>query len=341
MTKANWKWALLATVIVLSSCGKNGKQQTKAPIRVKVETVRSMDAREGQSYVGMVEEREATAVSFTSMGTVRRVYVSEGQIVQRGQLLAEMDDTQAKNMLTSAEAMMNQANDAYQRYGMLHENGSLPEVKWVEIESKVAQAKSQLAMAQKNINDCRLTAPVSGVVGRKMISAGETAVPSQTVVTILDINTVKVKVSMPENEMGSIHENTPSIIQVEAANKELIGGRIEKGVQADPLTHTYDIRIHVENKERSLLPGMVANVTFQGKEHGASPLTLPVTSVQRMTDGSLFVWTVDKAKAAHRTTIQVGTTIGNRITVRSGLEPDQQVVVEGYQKLSEGTNVIY
>ena len=341
MTKVNWKWALLATVIVLSSFGKNGKQQTKAPIRVKVETVRSMDAREGQSYVGMVEEREATAVSFTSMGTVRRVYVSEGQIVQRGQLLAEMDDTQAKNMLTSAEAMMNQANDAYQRYGMLHENGSLPEVKWVEIESKVAQAKSQLAMAQKNINDCRPTAPVSGVIGRKMISAGETAVPSQAVVTILDINTVKVKVSMPENEMGSIHENTPSIIQVEAANKELIGGRIEKGVQADPLTHTYDIRIHVENKERSLLPGMVANVTFQGKEHGTSLLTLPVTSVQRMTDGSLFVWTVDKAKAAHRTTIQVGTTIGNRITVRSGLEPDQQVVVEGYQKLSEGTNVIY
>ena len=341
MTKANWKWALLATVIVLSSCGKSGKQQTKAPIRVKVETVRSMDAREGQSYVGMVEEREATAVSFTSMGTVRRVYVSEGQIVQRGQLLAEMDDTQAKNMLTSAEAMMNQANDAYQRYGMLHENGSLPEVKWVEIESKVAQAKSQLAMAQKNINDCRLTAPVSGVIGRKMISAGETAVPSQAVVTILDINTVKVKVSMPENEMGSIHENTPSIIQVEAANKELIGGRIEKGVQADPLTHTYDIRIHVENKERSLLPGMVANVTFQGKEHGTSLLTLPVTSVQRMTDGSLFVWTVDKAKAAHRTTVQVGTTIGNRIMVRSGLEPDQQVVVEGYQKLSEGTNVIY
>ena len=74
MTKANWKWALLATVIVLSSCGKSGKQQTKAPIRVKVETVRSMDAREGQSYVGMVEEREATAVSFTSMGTVRRVF---------------------------------------------------------------------------------------------------------------------------------------------------------------------------------------------------------------------------------------------------------------------------
>jgi membrane fusion protein (multidrug efflux system) len=60
-----------------------------------------------------------------------------------------------------------------------------------------------------------------------------------------------------------------------------------------------------------------------------------------MTDGSHFVWTVDNAKAAHRTIVQVGTTIGNRIIVTKGLEPNQQVVVEGYQKLSEGTNVIF
>lgn len=339
--KGKMKWMLIAALVILCSCGNKGRQKTKAPIRVKIETVRTMDVHEGQSYVGMVEEREATAVSFTSMGTVRRVYVSEGQMVQRGQLIADMDDTQARNMFASAEAMMNQANDAYKRYGMLHDNGSLPEVKWVEIESKVAQAKSQLAMAQKNINDCRITAPVSGIIGKKYLNAGETALPSQAVVSILDISNIKVKVSMPENEMNSISENTSSIIKVEAADKEVTGGHIEKGVKADPLTHTYDIRINVDNKDRVLLPGMVANVTFQGRSANTDLLTLPITSVQRMTDGSHFVWTVDNAKAAHRTIVQVGTTIGNRIIVTKGLEPNQQVVVEGYQKLSEGTNVIF
>ena len=143
-------------------------------MRVKTQIVSPGMVDNAQTYVGIVEEREATAVSFTGMGVVKRVLVSEGQAVGRGQLLAEMDDTQARNLLSSAEASMTQANDALKRYGMLHENGSLPEVKWVEIESKVAQAKSQLEVAKKNLADCRLTAPVSGIVGQKQIGAGET-----------------------------------------------------------------------------------------------------------------------------------------------------------------------
>ena len=341
MIQINLKWTLLLSLALLCSCGKNGKQQVKDPTRVKVETVQTMDIQDGQTYVGIVEEQEATAVSFTGMGTVRRVLVSEGQFVQKGQLLAEMDDTQAQNMLVSAEASMTQANDAYKRYGMLHDNGSLPEVQWVEIESKVAQAKSQLAMAQKNVKDCRLTAPVSGVIGRKQIGAGETALPSQAVVTILNISNVKVKVSLPENDIRTINEQTPSFIKVAAANIEVHGGRIEKGVQADALTHTYDVRIRVENKDRKLLPGMIANVTFANRQETNTSLTLPVTSIQRKTDGSLFVWTVGADQTAHRTTIQIGSAKGNRMTITNGLEPNQQVVVEGYQKLSEGTKVIY
>ena len=89
---------------------------------------------------------------------------------------------------------------------MLHDNGSLPEATWVEIQSKVAQAKSQLEVARKNVNDCRLTAPVSGIVGKKLIGIGETALPSQAVVNILDISTVKVKVAVPEAEIGCINE---------------------------------------------------------------------------------------------------------------------------------------
>ena len=115
---------------------------------------------------------------------------------------------------------------------------TLPEVKWVEIQSKVAQAKSQLEVARKNLADCRLVAPVSGIIGKKLIGVGETALPSQAVVSILDISTVKVKVAVPEAEVGGINANTPTSIQVEAINGSYQGGQIEKGVQADALTHT-------------------------------------------------------------------------------------------------------
>ena len=314
----------------------------KSPTRVKTQMVMPAFSDGAQTYVGIVEEREGTAVSFTSMGVVRRVLVSEGQAVSRGQLIAEMDDTQARNLLNGAEAQMTQANDALERYKMLHDNGSLPEVQWVEIQSKVAQAKSQNEVAKKNLADCRLTAPVSGIVGKKLVGAGETAMPSQAVVTILDISSVKVKVAVPEAEISGINASTPSTISVEAAQATVKGGRIEKGVQADALTHTYDVRISVPNGDRKLLPGMVASVRFIAEgSQSISGKSLPVTAVQKAADGSLFVWTVANDSTAHRSKVSIGATHGNHVAITDGIDMGQRVVTEGYQKLSEGTKVVY
>ena len=334
----------LLTVLMICSCSEKKENKVKAPTRVNTEVVGAAAINPQQQYVGIVEEHEGTAVSFTGMGVVKRMLVNEGQAVSRGQLIAEMDDTQARNLLSGAEAQMNQANDALERFKMLHDNGSLPEVQWVEIQSKVAQAKSQYEIAKKNLADCRLTAPVSGIIGKKLVGAGETAMPSQAVVTILDINNVKVKVAVPEAEVSSITASTPTTIKVEAAKKQVSGGKIEKGVQADALTHTYEVRINVQNADRKLLPGMVASVQFGSEKVSKSDseiISLPVTAVQKRADGTLFVWTVAKDSTAHRTTVNTGQLQGNRIIVANGIENGMRVVTEGYQKLSEGSKVIY
>ena len=333
---------VLLGVMLICSCTSKQEQNAKTPTRVMTEVVSTAMNANSQTYVGIVEECEATAVSFTSMGVVKRMLVNEGQAVAKGQLIAEMDDTQARNLLSGAEAQMAQANDALERYKMLHDNGSLPEVQWVEIQSKVAQAKSQLEVARKNLADCRLVAPVGGIVGQRLVGAGETALPSQAVINILDISTVKVKVAIPEAEISSIGANTSSIIKVEAVNGSFTGGKIEKGVQADALTHTYDIRIQVTNGERKLLPGMVASVQFVAvAQQQTQQLAVPVTAVQKKADGSLFVWTVSGDSTAHRTAVTTGETTGNRIVVTTGINDGNRVVTEGYQKLSEGTKVVF
>ena len=333
---------MLLSVIMLGSCGQKQEPNVKAPTRVKTLVVSPGMVDNAQTYVGIVEEREATAVSFTGMGVVKRMLVNEGQAVGKGQLLAEMDDTQARNLLSGAEAQMTQANDALARFKMLHDNGSLPEVQWVEIQSKVAQAQSQLEVARKNVADCRLIAPVSGIIGKKLVGAGETALPSQAVVSILDISAVKVKVAVPEAEIGGISVTTPTSIKVEAIDGSYQGGRIEKGVQADALTHTYDIRINVANGNRKLLPGMVASVRFisDGSQAIGSKM-IPVTAVQKKSDGGLFVWTVGKDNTAHRTAVTIGQTQGNYVSVIDGLSIGDRIATEGYQKLSEGTKVVF
>lgn len=333
---------MLLSVILLGSCVEKKEQNVKAPTRVKTQVVSPGMVDNAQTYVGIIEEREATAVSFTGMGVVKRMLVNEGQTITKGQLIAEMDDTQARNLLSGAEAQMTQANDALVRFKMLHDNGSLPEVQWVEIQSKVAQAKSQLEVAKKNLADCKLTAPVGGIIGKKLIGTGETALPSQAVVSILDISSVKVKVAVPEAEIGGINANTPTSIMVEAINGSYHGGRIEKGVQADALTHTYDIRIHVANGNRKLLPGMVASVRFVSEESQTiGRKMIPVTAVQKKSDGSLFVWTVGKDSTAHRTAVTIGQTQGNYVSIINGLNIGDRIAVEGYQKLSENTKVVY
>lgn len=333
---------VLPTVLLLvCSCSDVSEQKTKLPTRVETLVVSFGAIDYAQTYVGVVEEQEGTAVSFTSMGTIKRMLVREGQAVTKGQLIAEMDDTQARNLLQGAEAQMVQANDAFKRYKMLHDNGSLPEVQWVEIQSKVAQAQSQLEVARKNLEDCRLIAPVSGIIGKKLTGAGETALPSQVIVNIFDISTVKVKVAVPESEISHIESDTPTTIYVEATKESYQGGHIEKGVQADMLTHTYDIRINVSNNERKLLPGMVASVSFApSPTSNKEQMMLPITSVQKKADGSLFVWTIDDNKIVHRTMVHIGHIHGNYVSV-TGLDSGQRIVTEGYQKLSEGTKVVY
>ncbi len=331
---------LAMVVLTIVSCQKKQERGEEETVGVTVERA-ALSSDYGQlPYVGVVEEESSTSVSFTGMAMLQSMTVSEGQPVKKGQLLAVIDETQARNALATTKASLDQAKDAYERMKLLHDNGSLPDMKWVEVESKVQQAQSAYDMAQKNLEDCRIYAPVSGVVGTKIMGVGETVLPSEPVLTILSIDNVKVRVAIPEREIAGITSGTPTTITVDALGDETFhGGRIEKGVSADPLTHTYDIRIRVPNPGRKLLPGMVARIQIKNekiKNEGA--VTLPVKAVQQATEKTLFVWVARDGKA-HRQPVAIGQTVGNRIVIESGLSEGDEVIVEGYQKLGEGTPV--
>lgn len=332
--------AILCTM--LCACGgKQEEMQNSDVLTVTTEQVKLSSDYAQMPYVGIIKEESSTMVSFTGMGVLKTLTVSEGQKVQKGQLLAVIDDTQSKNALVAAKAALDQALDAEARMKQLHEMGSLPDMQWIEIESKVQQARASYDMCQKNVNDCKAYAPVSGVVGAKIMGVGESVLPAQPILDILQISTVKVQVAIPEKEISAISEGTSSTISVEALGGATFqGGRIEKGVTADPTTHTYNIYIHLPNSDHKLLPGMVATVRFGGSE--VQPvLTVPVKAVQQATGekSAHFVWVKEGGKAK-RVSVELGETIGNRTVITGGaLKENMDVVVEGYQKLSDGTSI--
>ncbi len=329
---------IVAAAMSLMACSGKKTERKVEPIAVETETVRAGSNFHGRTYVGVVEEESTTSISFTGSGTLSRVYVEEGQAVRAGQLIAEMDKTQARNMLAAAEAQMKQANDALVRMKQLHDNGSLPEIKWVETQSAVEQAQASLDLAKKNLADCSIRTPVSGIVGKGVKQAGETVLPAMPVASILNINKVRIVVSVPEKEIANFTSKTPTVISVEAlGGRTYQGGIITKGVESDGTTHTYDIKIHLQNADHRLLPGMVCQVKASGTT-ARGQMAVPITAVQKNAKGEQFVWTVKNGKA-HRNVVTTGRASGNRIAIEQGLTEGEEVVTEGYQKLSEGTEV--
>ena len=326
-----------ALVGILCACSDKSGQKESPTVKVCTETVRYGNDYRLKPYVGQAEANTSTSVSFPTAGTLGRVYVEEGQAVKAGQLLAEINPTLLQKALQSAEALLSQARDAYNRMKYLHETNSLPEIQWVETQSKLSQAQSAYDIARKNLEDCCLLAPISGVVGCKFVQTGETVMPAQPVMTVLDINKVKVNVSIPEKEIGGIHADTECGVYVAALDgASFKGGRIVKSVQSDPMTHTYPISIHVDNPGGRLLPGMVCDVTFG--QTGTPALSVPITAVMAGTGDSRYVWVVENG-TAKRKDIRTGMAYGGRIVVTEGLQAGDSVIVKGMQKLSNGSKV--
>lgn len=329
----------LTTCILLSSCGTENSKGTHKSIRVETETVTMSTSRKHMTYIGDVEADESVALSFTSMGVIKKIYVEEGERVTKGQLIALLDDTYARNTLMNCEAQMRQAEDAYNRMRQLHDSNAISEMKWVEVVSNTERARAQLDMAKKSLKDCELRATEDGVVGKKHLNEGETAMPSVTLCTILNINRVKVRINIPEKEMSMITEQSESEIRIGATGETYRGLKIEKGVDADKMTRTYTARIFVDNKSHHMLPGMVADVRVWEKDHDKTlRCHVPIKCVQKSAEGKQFVW-VDDNGTAKRVTIELGKTDGDRIEVTKGLRDGMTIIVSGYQKLSENSMV--
>ena len=101
-------------------------------------------------YSGTVEEENGTLLSFSIAGTIQTLNIRLGQHVQAGQLLATLEETSMQSSYNAAKATLEQAEDAYRRMKELHDKGSLPDIKWIEVQSQVEQARSMEQIAKKS-----------------------------------------------------------------------------------------------------------------------------------------------------------------------------------------------
>lgn len=342
----------LSVVALLALGCSNNNQPTENVVKVKTTKVTSTNISGEQNYSGSIEEMSGTSLSFVGAGTIKNLFVQEGQQVKAGQLIGVIDASSTNNAVTMAHAAteqaqetVRQANDAYNRMKLLRDNNSLPEIKWVEIETKVAQAKQMLTQAQaseriarKALTDTHITAPYSGYISKKNAEIGQNVMPGQPIANLVKIDKIKVKISVPENEVVKMHIGQKIMFKVSSLGETSFQGTIiEKNVAADPISRSYTVKAVADNPNHNLLPGMICEV-YTSNSNKSMSISLPANIIQIDIDNRPFVWTVKNGKA-RKVYVDIDENAGENVIIKSGLQEGDKVITEGQQKVSNGMKI--
>jgi len=330
---------LMVTVLVaLSSCSEKNQTAQEQTVRVKVQQIQTEAVNGEQGFSGTIEESSGTALSFAVSGTIKKIYVSAGQTVGAGQLIAELDPTTLQNAYNIAKAGLDQAQDTYNRMKELHDSGSLPDMQWIQIENQLKSATASEAMAKKSLTDTKLYAPFSGYIAAKDAEIGQNAILGTPIVKLVNIGSVKVKISVPEDEVQRIAKGSSMRIIVPAlANRQFSGFVTERGVSADPRSRTYEVKATIQNSDGQLLPGMICQA-FTNYMQGTTGVFVPANLVQLDGDNKTFVWVVNNGKAVKRE-ITISSETAQGVQVGGGLSAGDQIIISGQQKVSNGMSV--
>ena len=329
---------LVIPALLLGSC-KDKEDKNDGPKTVKVETITVSPEGFGNGtvYSGTIQEGESVLLSFSAPGTIKSFNIQQGMAVAQGQIIGILDDSSLKSTYEITQATLAQAQDAYNRMKILHDANSLPDIKWVDVQQKLVQAQNSADIARNALDDATLRSPISGIVAEKYAEAGQVTAPGVPVTKIVQVNDVKAVISVPQNRISEFNVGDKAVVSLNDSDKKFEGTLVEKGVSANALSRSYDAKFLIHNAGKSLLPGMICNVTVEGKGM-SDAIILPQSVVLLDERNNNFVW-VDSLSTARKRIVRVNQLNDGGLEISSGLNTGDKVIVKGIQKVCNGTKL--
>jgi len=336
----------LAALLPAAACTREAPAPPVPVPSVIAAPVVKADGARDLNLSGTLSAERSIALGFATLGTVEQVYVQEGQAVEAGQLLARLSPKSYQDALGIAEAKARQAEDAYRRLLPMHQNKTLPEVKFVEVETGREQAQLAVSMARRNLADTELRAPVRGIVETRRAEPGTSAMPGLPAFTLVQTGTMTAAAPVPEMQVGRIKRGQAARVTVPAIGKAFGGTVREIAVAANPLTRTYDVKVAVPNPGGELRVGMIADLHLTiaagsagAPGGGAALLAVPPEAVRVDEKGAPYVFVVAPDTRLQRRAVTVDGFSGELTTLSGGVREGELVVTSGTPMLSDGLTV--
>lgn len=309
------------------------------PTAVEIVEVSVQNVADKFEAVGTIKANESITVVAEIDAAVTGLPFVEGGEIKRGELIAQLDDSQLSAEVARAEALRAQRQAFYDRIFAIVElkAGAPQDLDDAAAALKVAEAN--LALANARFAKTKVIAPFDGIIGARRVSIGAFLRSGQAITDLANIDAIRVNFSAPERYISLLRKGAAVTVSTTAyPGYELKGTIIVIEPILDSATRSARIIARVENPGRKFRAGMSANVSVILSERSQA-LTIPNESVFA-SGNETFVFVVQPDSIVARVSIKLGTRSAEVVEVLQGLEPGMKVVRAGHQKLFEGAKVM-
>ena len=337
------------------------------PPTVKVITVKRGDISVPLVAIGTIFPEYESKIGPKISGTIEIVYVDEGDTVQKGQPLVQLDQ---KNLLIAvrqgqaavrvAEAQLKEAEvkgenlkKEKERLANLLKKNVISQQKYDDIDTaysmavtgmeviraQILSSRENLAMAEQNLSDTVIIAPFAGLIVERFINQGEfvSTMPPSPLFLMMNIDKVKTEIGLPEIHIARIHLGNPVDVTVDTYPGIIFKGTVSTiNPMVDPVSRAFMVKVEIPNKDHRLKPGMFARVKIYPTIHKGA-LIVPFKSVMKR-EGTTVVFVIEGTTVKLRA-VTAGITNEREIEVIDGVKEGEEVVVEGHYGMADKTTV--
>jgi len=344
---------LLLSLAAAAACGRvESAREGRAPVAAPVEVaeVRTRELADTIDAVGTVAAWRRVDVRARIDGVIAELLFAAGERVEAGRPLVRFDDRKARARLElaraaleSARARLAVAEQKRRRHRSLLEQHLIsPEAfEAVDAEYRAAAAlveekEAAVALAQRELDDYHLDAPIGGVVGDWLVDPGNYVDRGARITTIVTLDPVRVRFSVPDRYASRISPGLAVRVAPVGSARASPGTVDLVSARIDPATRMLPVRATVANPQGALRDGQFVKVTLELGARRARPV-VPEQAVLVRRDG-VWVYVVE-GSVARRRSVTLGRRFGSEVEVTAGLEPGELVVVAGQHRLTDGAPV--
>jgi membrane fusion protein, multidrug efflux system len=335
---------LLITSVLLVSCGK--KQEEKKVvidddiIAVKLANVNQANTADAIKVSGLIGSLSEARLSFKTGGIIEKILVKEGQVVNKGQLLATLNLTEINAQVSQANEAVAKAERDLKRITNLYRDSVATLEQVQNLTTVLTLNRQNLEIARYNQGFSQISSPVSGVIVKKIANEGELIGPGSPVffVNATGANDWVVKAGIPDRDWTRLHMGDRAEVQIDAFPNDIFVGAVYNLSQgADQTSGLYQVELKINPAGRKMATGLFANA--QVKPSVVQKYTsVPIDAIIEGNDEDAFVFVIDNGKAK-RIPVKVAYFNNTLAYLSSGLNGINQVVVEGSAYLVEGSKV--